>query len=373
VSVDAVVPARRAGPAPADPATAEPARTETAKTEPTRTEVARTEVARTEVAGTEPGTAEPSRTEPASTGRSLATRFVGVARPAVALLVAAAIAYAVVSQWAQVRSALSTLAWPNVVLSIAAALGGTVTSLLAWRALLADEGHRLSPVVAGRIFLVGQLGKYLPGSVWAIVVQMELGRRAAVPRARAFTASLAFVGLSLSTALVVGLVGAPVLSDAHSGEVWLLLAALPFALVASAPPVLTRLMNLILRAARKAPLPQPLSWTGVLKAAAWLCATWLLFGLHLWLLADALGAPGWSGISRCVGGFALAMAAGVLFVVVPSGAGVREALIVAALAPVMSSGQALGIAVVSRGVFILVDLLSAGVAALSAWRQVGPS
>jgi glycosyltransferase 2 family protein len=99
----------------------------------------------------------------------------------------------------------------------------------------------------------------------------------------------------------------------------------------------------------------------------------VLFGLHLWLLADALGAPGWSGISRCVGGFALAMAAGVLFVVVPSGAGVREALIVAALAPVMSSGQALGIAVVSRGVFILVDLLSAGVAALSAWRQVGPS
>jgi glycosyltransferase 2 family protein len=292
------------------------------------------------------------------------------ARPAAAVLIVAAIGYAVVSQWNDVRAALTTLAWPSVVLSLLAALAGTLTSLMAWRALLADEGHRLSPVAAGRIFLVGQLGKYLPGSVWAIVLQMELGRRAGVPRARAFTASLAFVGLSLSTGLCVGLVGAPVLADAHSNEVWLLLAALPVALIASAPPVLTRLMNLVLALGRKSPLPRPLSWTGVLSAAAWLTATWVLFGLHLWLLADALGAPGWGGVSRCIGGFALAMAAGVLFVFVPSGAGVREALIVAALAPVMPAGAALGIAVVSRAVFIVTDVLSAGVAALSARRHV---
>jgi uncharacterized membrane protein YbhN (UPF0104 family) len=63
------------------------------------------------------------------------------------------------------------------------------------------------------------------------------------------------------------------------------------------------------------------------------------------------------------------MAAGVLFVFVPSGAGVREALIVAALAPVMPAGAALGVAVVSRAIFIVADVLSAGAAALSAWRQ----
>lgn len=304
------------------------------------------------------------------TTRPARTRLVLLVRTAVAVLVVAAIAYAVASQWGDVRTALRTLAWSSVALSLVAALGGTVTSLMAWRALLADEGHRLAPVVAGRIFLVGQLGKYLPGSVWAIVAQMELARRAGVPRARAFTASLAFVGLSLSTGLCVGLVGAPVLADAHVDEVWLLLAALPVALIASAPPVLTRALNLILGLARKSPLPQPLSWPGVLSASAWLTATWVLFGLHLWLLADAVGAPGWSGLSRCIGGFALAMAAGVLFVFVPSGAGVREALIVAALAPVMPTGAALGVAVVSRAVFILADVLSAGLAAVSAARAI---
>lgn len=300
----------------------------------------------------------------------VARRLMPVARPAVAVLILAAIAYAVVSQWNGVRSALLTLAWQSVLLSLVAALLGTLASLMAWRALLADEGHRLSPLSAGRIFFVGQLGKYLPGSVWSIVLQMELGKRAGVPRGRSFTTSLAWVGLSLSTALVVGVMGFPILVQKHATEVWIMLAILPFALIASAPPILTRLVNLVLRVMRKGPLPRALSWPGVLRSCAWLITAWVFFGVHLWLLSNALGAPGFGGLTRCIGGFALAMAAGVLFIFAPSGAGVREALIVSALAPVMSTGEALGIAVVSRAIFILADVLSAGGAALSGMREL---
>ena len=302
--------------------------------------------------------------------RSVIGRFAPVVRPVFAALIFLAIGYAIATEWRGVRSALLTLDWPSVVLSFVAAFAGTVTSLMAWRALLADEGHPLPVLVAGRIFFVGQLGKYLPGSVWSIVMQMELAKSAGVQRGRAFTTSLAWVGLSLSTALCMGVLGFPVLASAHAEQVWVLVALLPFALVASAPPVLTRLVNLVLRIMRKGPLPRALSWRGVLTACAWLGATWVLFGLHLWLLANALGAPGLSGVTRCIGGFALAMAAGVVFVFAPSGAGVREALIVAALSPVMTTGQALGIAVVSRALFILADVTSAGAAALSAARRV---
>jgi uncharacterized membrane protein YbhN (UPF0104 family) len=302
--------------------------------------------------------------------KGLRDRLISVARPAIAVLVFAAIAYAVASEWNGVRGALTTLDWPSVVLSFGAILAGTFAGLMAWRALLADEGYPLTPIAAGRIFFVGQLGKYLPGSVFSIVLQMELGKRAGVPRGRAFTTSLAWVGLSLSTGLCVGMIGFPVLASTGDNKVWALLAVLPFAVIASLPPILTRLVNLVLRLMRKGPLPQPLTWRGVLRAALWLGLTWVLFGVHLWLLANALGAPGLSGVTRCIGGFALAMAAGVLFVVVPSGAGVREAIIVAALAPVMSTGEALGIAVVSRALFIAADVVTAGVAALSGVRQL---
>jgi glycosyltransferase 2 family protein len=305
-----------------------------------------------------------------STSKRSVARLLKFVRPLFAVLIFAAIAYAIVSEWSGVQSALGTLAWPSVVLSFFAALAGTLGSLMAWRALLADEGHALHPLTAGRIFFVGQLGKYLPGSVWSIVLQMELGKRAGVPRGRAFTTSLAWVGLSLSTALCVGLLGLPALGSANKTEAWVMMAMLPFALVASLPPVLTRLVNLVLKLMRKGPLPKPLSWRGVLTACAWLVVAWVLFGIHLWLLANALGAPGLDGITRCVGGFALAMAAGVVFVFLPSGAGVREALIVATLAPVMSAGEALGIAVVSRALFIVADVLSAGGAAASGIKQL---
>ncbi|MGI8678800.1 MAG: lysylphosphatidylglycerol synthase domain-containing protein [Jatrophihabitans sp.] len=308
--------------------------------------------------------------------RARLTRRLPLLRPLVATLTVSGIGYAVASEWhgkhgtPGVSDALRTLAWPSVALSLLAAFAGTATSLLAWRALLADEGHRLAPVAAGRIFLVGQLGKYLPGSIWSVVLQMELAKREGVPRGRAFTTSLAWVGLSMTTALTVGLFGLPVLASAHHRELWWLLAALPVLLVASIPPVLTRLVNLVLRVFGKGKLRRALSWRGVLSACGWLTATWICFGLHLWLLANALGAPGVGGLVRCIGGFALAMAAGVLFVIVPSGAGVREVIIVAALAPVMSRPEALGIAVVSRVLFIVTDVVAAGAAALSGIRQV---
>ena len=176
------------------------------------------------------------------------------------------------------------------------------------------------------------------------------------------------MALTLSSALGIGMVAFPLLRKAHALEAWALLALLPIALVCSTPPVLTRLLNLALRILRKSPLPRALTWSAVLRSGAWLVATWTLYGLHLWLLASTLGAPGAGGLVRCISGFALAMAAGTIFVLLPSGAGVREALIVAALAPVMSTGQALGVAVVSRALFIAADVLLAGVAAASGVR-----
>jgi uncharacterized membrane protein YbhN (UPF0104 family) len=296
------------------------------------------------------------------------SRLVKLLRPALGLLIVAALVYAVVTQWAEVRVAIRSIPPTDVVLSTAAVLVGSVAAMFSWRALLADEGHPLGVVDAGRIFLVGQLGKYLPGSVWSVVVQMELATRSGVPRARTFTASLCWIGLTVSSALTVGVIGLPALAAAGSSYTWFLQALLPVALVCSHPGVLTRIVNLLLRAMRRAPLPRELSWRGVGEAFGWLLVTWLCYGVSLWMLYDAIGATGWSGFLRCLGGFALAMGAGLVIVVAPSGAGVREAIIVSALAGVMASGEALGIAVVSRMVFIVTDIALAGGAALSAWR-----
>ena len=313
-------------------------------------------------------------------------RWLGVAvRIAVVLAIGAGMVWSVVSQWPDVRQTWLDLAWGSVVLSVLAALAGMAANSMAWRAAAHDLEQRLSVPAALQICMVGQLGKYIPGSVWAYVLQMELGKRAGLPRARAFLTALVTLGLGVVAALGVGLLGVPDLWQAadatdsgyaESVKVALYIVAVlfPIAIVCALPPVLTWLVQLALRILRRPPLRHRLSLRGVLAVVGWCVLGYALFGVHFWLLVNAQGAPGVRGLLLCMGAFAIAMTAGMFAFVSPSGLGVREAVLVAALVPVLASsggvGAATGIALASRLIFTIADVLGAGGAALIAVRQL---
>ena len=146
------------------------------------------------------------------------------------LAVAAGLAvYGLVSQWTQVHAALAQLACCDVAGAAACVIAGLGCMMLAWRALLADLGSPLPLPAAIRVMFVGQLGKYVPGAVWALAAQVELARDYDVPRRRSTTASL--VGMAVT--LVVGLIAAGVmlpLTSAHAaGHYWWVLAVTPLA------------------------------------------------------------------------------------------------------------------------------------------------
>jgi uncharacterized membrane protein YbhN (UPF0104 family) len=97
----------------------------------------------------------------------------------------------------------------------------------------------------------------------------------------------------------------------------------------------------------------------MLSASGLSFTSWLSYGLSVWVLAVGVGATPLEALPLCLGGVALAMTLGVLVVIVPSGIGVREAIIVGALSPVLSSSDALAVALVARLVFTVADLLAA--------------
>ena len=109
--------------------------------------------------------------------------------------------------------------------------------------------------------------------------------------------------------------------------------------VALTPPVLTRLVSFGLQAAQTASAraTRDLAWNA--PAAGWAVASWLAYGLCVWVLAVGAGAPAGESFLVCLAGVALAMTAGFLVVVAPSGIGVREAVLVAALAPVLTRAR----------------------------------
>jgi hypothetical protein len=284
----------------------------------------------------------------------------------VAILVA--VGYTTVSQWRAVRTTITSLAWPAVALSFALVLVGLAAQTMAFRAALGDVGHRVSPRTAGHIYLIGLLAKYLPGSAWTFVLQMELGRRVQIPRSRGLVASLVSLGLSTTAALLLGVLGLPVLFDVNALVTALVVACVPVAVVCAHPRVLTWLVQRMLALLRRPPLANPFTWRGVLATTGWSALAWAFFGVHLWLLASAGAAPGFGGLMRCVSAFALGLTAGILAFLSPSGLGVRETIITAALLPYLPYGVALGMALASRMIFTAADVTAAGVAAFSLLR-----
>ena len=118
------------------------------------------------------------------------------------VVVAAVIGFAVhevVREWDEVSATLRDLAWPHLVLALVAVSAGVLLGPLVWRAALAAMGAGVGVSDAAKIYLVGQLGKYVPGSVVAFVLQMELARSAGIPRARGLTASFVTAGVAVVT------------------------------------------------------------------------------------------------------------------------------------------------------------------------------
>ena len=293
----------------------------------------------------------------------------GVRRAALGLLLVLGVVLAVrqlSGQAGEVGDGLADLSAGPVLAAFVATFASLGLSLLTWRATLAGLGTQVPLRPAAQIFFLGQLGKYVPGSVWPVLAQMELGAAHGLSRTVVGTAGLLQLAIGVPGALLLGALAVPALLSAGSGAYALLLLALPFALVALWPPVLGPLLDRALRLVRRPPLEQRLSLPAVVRVAALSGAANVVLGLQAWFLARDLGASDPYLLPIVVGAFVLATVAGLLALPVPAGAGVREAVLVAALSPVLPLERALLLALVSRVVLTVADLAVAGLAARGA-------
>lgn len=292
---------------------------------------------------------------------TMRSRLLGAVRVGLLLVVVAAAVWAIASRREEVLATLQEMSWRNALPSFLAILAGLVCGTMSWQVLLDDLGEPVGVRRGAQVCLVGQLGKYVPGSVWAYVLQVELGRRYGIARARVFAASLFSVAVAVVASLVAGSLALPVVREVEPRLLWLYVL-LPLGLAALHPRVLTTAARLAFRLLRRPRPDHVLGYGAILRSLAWAVGSYVCYGTHLWLLTGA-GVSAW-GVS--IGAMAVAMIAGLFAFVLPSGVGVREAVVVAAIAPLVGAGAALAFAVASRLMFIVADLLVAGGAALLA-------
>ena len=288
-------------------------------------------------------------------------------RTAVAALFIGGVGYAAVSQWHTVRPVLGQLSLSALLAAGFSVFVGIYATFLAWLAIMGDLGFPLRHRAAMRVFFVSQLGKYVPGKLWPILVQMRLGRAYQIPVRASGAGALVFLLMVVGSGLAVAVPLLPVLGGRAWGNYWWTSLFLVLAVVAAMPPVLNRLIGIGLRLTRRQPLPKPLSARGVAVSASWSVLAWFGYGGHVWILARDLGAGDsvWLYLA-CTGGFAAAFCVGLLVPVAPAGTGAREAALILLLGGVLTRPQVIVIAVISRLMFTVLDVAWAGIAVLAA-------
>ncbi|MDT0201858.1 lysylphosphatidylglycerol synthase domain-containing protein [Nocardioides sp. AE5] len=255
-------------------------------------------------------------------------------------------------RWGEVGDALAATSVGGVLAGLALVLAGLVATGFVWLRLLAAHGHRV-PVRGGlSVFFTGQLGKYVPGSVWSIGVQAKLARRYDVPLRATVGTGLVFLGFHVATAIVLG--GAIAVGGGVDTRLatWLLVAGIAVALVGMAPPVVNRIAAPITPGVR-------LTWADLGVVLVLMALAWAAYSLALLALAPD---PSPADLAAMTAAFALAYAAGVVIVLAPAGLGAREATFVLLLAPTTGLVAASSLAVLARLLHSVADFALAVVA-----------
>lgn len=278
----------------------------------------------------------------------------------------------VVTRWSRLSGALAQAAPGWIVAAFLFAIVGQWAAVLGFRAVLAATSRWLPVFDVAHVFFVSQLGKYIPGSVWPIVAVREMCRKYGIARRAAAVAGLLALLFSVVLGGLLGIVLVLVGASGGAAGLWLLVLLVPVAFAAVHPRVVVPVVDFLLRLARRAPVELDFTGATLRGSLGWPVVSWIFMGLQCWALVVALGGPPLTSLAASIGGFALAYAAGTLFVPAPAGAGVREAVLGVALVSVIGGSSSFDqekvivVVLLSRVLLAILDFAQAGVVVLLA-------
>jgi len=236
--------------------------------------------------------------------------------------------------------------WILIAVSCLLLLGGYFMTGYLWGTIVRGLGGPALPVaVSVQLFMIANLGRYIPGKVWQIAGLAVLAKQRGVPGPTATAAAILGQGIALAAATLVGLGGVWALADGAAWRWGVPLVLLGGMAVGLMPPVFAAVTRSWFRLA-KTPEPDDLTPK---QAIGWLVLgllSWLLYAFAFWVMVLGLGLK--PTLLSTASAFAAAYVSGYVVVFAPAGVGVREAALVFLLAPQFGASGAVAVALTQR-------------------------
>lgn len=266
---------------------------------------------------------------------------------------------------------------PNLLLlavSCLVLLLGYLFSAGLWGRIVRDLGGPTLPVWTSiRLFMVANLGRYVPGKIWQIAGLAYLAKGQGVSGGVATGAAVLGQGIAILAASLIGVGTLFGPNEAWPRFGWMgLVTGVTVAVVIIAtvtvPSLCRRAIRVWCRVTRTAPPERPEAGSNVgLRWLALYVVNWGIYAAAFWLLYLSLGE--WKTFMEIGPAFAAAYVAGYLAVFAPAGAGIREGFLVVLLQPTMSGEAALMVALAARVWTTVVELVPAALFAVMHTRS----
>ena len=269
----------------------------------------------------------------------------------------------VARQWEQIPKGTLRPNWCLVAVSFLLFRVAAFCSCLLWRAVLGAVGGHISIVQAYVVRTLAQLGRYIPGKVMVVAARAYLCAREGVSLRVATMSAVYDHALFIVSAAVVVCIwlasGARVLPSSYR---WVCGGLTVVGLASLHPRIVTMALRLISRVVRRDLDVQPLRYRTMLWLGAGYGAAWGVYGLAFYAFLRAFQPLPLGMVLDCTGILAVGLVAGLVFLIAPSGLGVREGLVTVLLSAYIPLEVAAAIALALRVLMTAGELLSVGVA-----------
>ena len=234
-----------------------------------------------------------------------------------------------------------------------------------WWSLLRGCGARAEFWPAASVWGKSILARYLPGNVFMFVGRAWMSHAQGLAVERVTAAMVYEQALGLCSALLAIAVLFP-FWEYRPGLTALSLIAIPALVALMHPRIFGPLAGRVLRLFRRPSLEVTLGFGAVLWLLLLFTLDWLVAGAGAWLLARATTGLGVDALPLVIIAYALAYVAGMIAFFIPSGIGVREAVLTASLSRSLPGGVALTWALLLRLWVTIVELVFVGLVVLIA-------
>ena len=284
-------------------------------------------------------------------------------RVAVTLFVAALLAWVLRQAWLEAGA----INWRElqmrpglIALSILLTLIAWVLHGALWAVMIRGLGYDLSLVGGIRGNLIGNLGNYIPGKIFIIVLRAKIVACEGVPWMIVASSVVLETLLRNIVAALLAALGVWYLGVGGSYAGALALAVILSAIVVH-PAVFNPLTDFVLRKMKRPPLPRHLRLGQVLALLGGYAVYWAIYAVAFWLLAAGTLNTDFTQLPGLAVSLFLSMIASMLAVFAPVGLGVADATMAGVLAQTSVMAAPAVLAVIARVWRTLMEVATAGI------------